>query len=151
MLRIRIRDPVTLWPLDPGSGIGFFPDPGSRIPNPYFWELNDNFLGKKLYNSLKIGPNFFLVHFKNKIIYLQFCEICRYIKKYDKKISYLSFVAVFGSGMGKKSGSRIRDKHPGSATLSFVIRPILEINCWFWSILLFGKLDQLPVNISFKS
>jgi hypothetical protein len=31
----------------------------------------------------------------------------------------LSFAAVFGSGMGKNPdpGSRIRDKHPGSATL----------------------------------
>ncbi len=38
VLRIRIRDPVPFWPLDPdpGSGIGFFriPDPGSRIPDP---------------------------------------------------------------------------------------------------------------------
>ena len=49
------------WIRDLGSGIGFFriPDLGSRIPNPYFWELIDNFLGKKFYNSLKIGPNFF--------------------------------------------------------------------------------------------
>jgi hypothetical protein len=33
--------------------------------------------------------------------------------------SPLSFVAVFGSGIrdGKKSGSGIRDKHPGSAAL----------------------------------
>jgi hypothetical protein len=31
--------------------------------------------------------------------------------------SPLSFVEVFGFGMGKKSGSEIRDKHPGSATL----------------------------------
>ncbi len=30
VLRIRIRDPVPFWPLDPGSGMGFFPDPGSR-------------------------------------------------------------------------------------------------------------------------
>ncbi len=31
-----IRDPVPFWPLDPGSGIGFFriPDLGSRIPDP---------------------------------------------------------------------------------------------------------------------
>ncbi len=29
VLRIRIRDPVPFWPLDPGSGIGFF-----RIPDP---------------------------------------------------------------------------------------------------------------------
>ncbi len=57
--------------LTPESGIPkrFFPDPGSRIPNPYFWELIDNFLGKKFYNSLKIGPNYFLRHFKNKIIF----------------------------------------------------------------------------------
>jgi hypothetical protein len=42
------------------------PDPGYRIrclfdpwiPNPYFLELIDNFLGKMFYNSLKIGPNF---------------------------------------------------------------------------------------------
>ncbi len=26
----------------------FFPDPGSRIPNPYFWEHSDNFLSKKI-------------------------------------------------------------------------------------------------------
>jgi hypothetical protein len=32
VLRIRIRDPVLFWPLDPGSGIGFFliPDCGSQ-------------------------------------------------------------------------------------------------------------------------
>ncbi len=35
VLRIRIRDPVLFWPLDPGSGIGFFriSDPGSLIPD----------------------------------------------------------------------------------------------------------------------
>ncbi len=43
---------------DPGSGIGFFPDPGSRIPTPYFLELSDK-LGKKFYNSLKTGQIFF--------------------------------------------------------------------------------------------
>ncbi len=57
-----IRDPVPFWPLDPGSGIGFFriPDLGSRIPNPYIWEHIEKFLGKNFKNSLKIGPNFFL-------------------------------------------------------------------------------------------
>jgi hypothetical protein len=56
---------------DPGSGIGFFPDigslipnPGFRIPTPYFLELSDKFLGKKFYNSLKTGPNFFSSAFK---------------------------------------------------------------------------------------
>ncbi len=49
-------DPRSVAFLTPGSGIGFFPDPGSWIPNPYFWELSDNFLGKKFYNS---WPKFF--------------------------------------------------------------------------------------------
>jgi hypothetical protein len=71
VLRIRIRDPVPFWPLDPGPGIGFFriPDLGSRIPNPYIWEHSEHFLGKTFNNSLKIGPNFFLQHFINKIIF----------------------------------------------------------------------------------
>ncbi len=53
-LRTRIRD-------------RFFS--GSRIPNPYSWELSDKLLGKKFYYSLKTGPNFFLQHFKYKIIF----------------------------------------------------------------------------------
>ncbi len=69
VLRIRIRDPGLgpFWPLDPGSGIGLFriSDPGSRIPNSYFWELSDNFLDKKFHYSLKFGPNFVLEQFKN--------------------------------------------------------------------------------------
>ncbi len=52
---------LTLDP-DLGSGIGFFS--GSRIPTRYFLELCDKFLGKKFYNSLKTGPNFFLKHLK---------------------------------------------------------------------------------------
>ncbi len=72
------------WIRDPGSGMGFFriPDLGSRIPRPYFEELIDNFFGKKFYNSLKIGPNFFLQHFKTKIIY-NFVKFCGYIKRFD--------------------------------------------------------------------
>jgi hypothetical protein len=62
-------DPGSGALLTPGSGIrnGFFPDPGfripdfgSRIPKPYFEELFENFFGKNFYNSLKIGPIFFL-------------------------------------------------------------------------------------------
>jgi hypothetical protein len=54
---------------DPWIRDRLFPDPGSRIPNPYFRELSDNFLDKKFYNSLKICPSFFLQHFKSKIIF----------------------------------------------------------------------------------
>ncbi len=59
----RIRDPEEVYS---GSRIS---DPGSRIPNPYFLQLGDKFFGKKFYNSLKTGPNFFLQHFKNKLIF----------------------------------------------------------------------------------
>ncbi len=102
VLRIRIRDQLPFWPLepDPGSGIGFFriPDLGSWIPIPYFWELNDKFLGKKFYNFLKTGQNCFLQHFKHKIIYfVKFVAT----KKGMTKIFFHSFVAVFGSGMGE--------------------------------------------------
>ncbi len=58
---------------DPGSGAFLTPENvyfGSRITNPYFLELSDKFLGKKFYNSLKNGPNFFLQYFK-KIRLLQ--------------------------------------------------------------------------------
>jgi len=56
--------------LTPGSGIQnrFFPDLGSRIPNPYYWELNDNFLGKKHYNSCQLAQIFSVpTVFKNKV------------------------------------------------------------------------------------
>ncbi len=110
MLRIRIRDPVPFWPLDPGSGIGFFRIPD---PNPYFWELSDSFLGKKFYNSLKIGPNFFLQHFKTKIMYNFLTFVATLKEMTSNFFSPLSFVAVFGSGMGKNqdlgSGINIPD------------------------------------------
>jgi hypothetical protein len=78
----------------PGSGIGLF-----RIPNPYFLELSDKFLGIKFYNSLKAGPNFFLQHFKNKIVFI-------YVKFVGTKKGMTTnfffappFVEVFGSGI----------------------------------------------------
>jgi hypothetical protein len=117
-LRIRIRGPVPFWPLDPGSGIGFFqiPDLGSRIPNPYFWEHSDNFLSKKLYDSLKIGPKIFFLII-SKLNNFKFCEICGYKKKYDNKFCFTPlFCCCFWirdprSGI-RDPGSEIRD--PGS-------------------------------------
>ncbi len=79
---LRIRYPVPFWLIRNR----FFPDLGSRIPNPYFWELSDIFLGKKFYNSLKVGPNYFLQHFKNKNFF---------------SLSLLSPFLDPGSGMGK--------------------------------------------------
>jgi hypothetical protein len=68
-------------------------------------------LGKKFYNSLKIGPNFFTQHFKTKII-LNFGKFVATQKDMTTKFSSpLSFVAVFGSGI-RDPRSGIRD--PGS-------------------------------------
>ncbi len=119
----EIRDPEPFWPLDPGS----------RIPNPYFWELSDNFLGKKFYNSLKIGPNFFLQHFKNKIV--QFCEIYYFKKKVSQQIFFHPCLSLLfwdpgseiwdpGSGMGK-------NQDPGSGI------NIPDPQDWFWQKLNF--------------
>ncbi len=102
---------MPFWPLDPGS----------RILNPYFWELSDNFLGKKFYNSLKIGPDFFLAHIKNKIIFNLWNLWLQ--KRYDNKFfSPLSFCFLLFLDPGwVKIGIRVKigigDKHPGSATL----------------------------------
>ncbi len=69
-------DPGSSAFLTPGSGIGFFriPGLGSRILNPYFWELSDNFLSKKVYNSL--------------IMAQIFCEIYGYKKSCDNKLFF---------------------------------------------------------------
>jgi hypothetical protein len=37
-------------------------------PNDVVW-LYNFFFGKKFFDSLKIGPNYFLQHFKNKIMF----------------------------------------------------------------------------------
>ncbi len=86
---LRIRDPVPFWPLDPGSRSRFFPDTWSRIPdpNPIFLRTYWQFLVKKFYNSLKIGPNIFSSAVQNWNN-LQFCEMCGYIKSYDNKFFF---------------------------------------------------------------
>ncbi len=70
---------------------------------------------------MKIGPNFFLQHFKNKIIYIFVKFVATKKGMTTNLFSPLSFVPAFGSGIrdpGSGMGKiRIRDKHPGSATL----------------------------------
>jgi hypothetical protein len=65
-LRFVLRSGVLCF-LTPGNGNRFF-----RIPNPCFCELGDNFLGRKLCNSVKIDPNFCLGHFKTIINFVKF-------------------------------------------------------------------------------
>jgi hypothetical protein len=75
-------------------------------------------LGKTFYNSLKTGPNFFLQHLKNKIIFnfVKFVAIKKGLT--TNFFSPLSSVAVLGSGIQDPEWVkiRIRDKHPGSET-----------------------------------
>jgi hypothetical protein len=92
-------------------------------------------LGKKFYNSLKTGPNFFLQHLKNKIIF-------NFVKFVATKkgltiifFSPLSFVAVLGSEIRDLEWVkiRIRDKHPGSLTLYGIYRlDTWSILIWDW-------------------
>jgi len=58
-------------------------------------------LGKNFNNSWKIGPNFFLQHIKNKIIFSFVKFVATKNGLTTKFFSPLSFIAVFGSGMGK--------------------------------------------------
>jgi hypothetical protein len=103
--------------LTPGSRIRnrFFPDPGlgSRIPNPYFRGLGDNFLGKNFNNSWKIGPNCFLQHIKNKIIFNFVKFVATKNGLTTKNFSPLSFVAVFESGIQDSGWVKIRIRDPG--------------------------------------
>ncbi len=102
-----VADPGSGAFLTPGSGIRnrFFPDLESRILNPYIWELNDNFLCKKFYNSLKIGPNFFLQHLKTKIIFNLVKFVATYRKKLWQKFFFHSSLLL----LFLNPGSEIRD------------------------------------------
>jgi hypothetical protein len=100
--------------LDAWSGIrkpvGFYriPDLGSRIPNPYFWELSDNFLGKKFYNTLKIVTIFFLQLSKIKQFSILW-NLCLQKKVSKKNFSPLSDP---GSGIPDPGSGIVRDKNP---------------------------------------
>jgi hypothetical protein len=103
---LRIRDPVLFdpWIRDPE-----YVFPGSRIPYPYFCELIDNFLSKKFHNSLKIGPNFFLQHFKNKISLIMLNLWLQKKGITTNFFSPFSFAAVFGSEIQDPEWVKIRD------------------------------------------
>ncbi len=113
--RLRHHRRTGIWCLfDPWTWIR---DPGSQTH--IFLELSDKFLGKIFYNSLKTGPNFFLHHFKNKMIFY-FVKFVATKKGMTTNFFHPSLLLRFLdplSGTGKKSVSGIRDKHPRSATL----------------------------------
>jgi hypothetical protein len=86
-----------------GSGSGAFLTPESQTHIFY-----------KFYNSLKTGPNLFLQHFKNKIIFsfVKFVATKKGMTKLFFHPSLLLRLLDPGSGMGKKSGSGINIPDP---------------------------------------
>ena len=103
----------------------------------------DNFLAKKFYNSLKIASNYFLQHFKNKIIF-NFVKFAATKNGMIKKMFHPSHLLLF-----LDPGSEIRDpgwvkirirnteifghKNPGSALDQdpFWIRiQVFSLKCW---------------------
>ncbi len=137
--------------LSPGSGIRnrFIPDPGSRIPNLYFWEPSDNFLGKKFHNSLKFGPNFFLEQFKNLIIlhFVKFVATKKCLtKNFHPSLFYLfldpgSVIRDPGSGMGKNQdpgfGINIPDPQHWIQHMKF-------LHFFLFLLVIFALLDSDP-------
>jgi hypothetical protein len=70
-------------------------------------------LGKKLNNSLKIDPNFFLQHFKTKII-INFVKFVATKKgMITNFFSPLSFLAVLGSRIRDLGWVKFRIQDPG--------------------------------------
>ncbi len=89
---------------DPGSGA--FLTPGS----PYFWRFSDHFLGKNFNKSLKMGPNFSIHYFKNKILF-NFVTFVATKKGMTTNFFHPSLLLLFldlGSGI-RDPGSRIKD------------------------------------------
>jgi hypothetical protein len=124
---------------DPGSGAFWTPESGirnrffsgSRIPNPYFGKLCDNFLGKKYY-SLSIGSIFFLYLFENKINFY-FTKFLATKKKVRQLIfSPFLFCFVVGYGMDKNqdpgSGKKIPDPQHCKSDSATLLRPPTNIN-----------------------
>jgi hypothetical protein len=99
---------------------------GSRIPNQFLGKLGDNFSGKNtLLKFCENYPKFFSLPVRKKHNF-QFCGICVYKKGRTTIFSPFSFVAVVGCWIRdprfRDPGwikTRVRDKHPGSATLQF--------------------------------
>ncbi len=80
---------------------------------------------------MRTGPNFFLQHLKNKIIFNFVKFVATKIGLTTNFFSPLSFVAVFGSGIRDQEWVkiRIRDEHPGSATLIIREKKLHGSNC----------------------
>ncbi len=108
MLRIRIQDPVPFSPLDPGSGLDFFPD--LRSSTHYFKRLETIYRVKCTIILCQL-VQIFSVPVQN-LNNFRFCKICCY-KKIRQLIFYpSSFVALVESG--------IRDPRSGTQETGWI-------------------------------
>jgi hypothetical protein len=137
VLRIRIRDPVLFWPLDPRSGKSIF-----RIPDrTHISESLLQFFGLKiitfLVNLFKSLSSACTVHVK-KINNFQFCEIFSHCLVVFVKVNWREFLFFKlmdscsldpGSGMWR---ILIRDKHPVSVVIipNYTHRNIMKNLTW---------------------
>ncbi len=134
--------------LTPGSGIRkrFFPDTGSRNPDfgsqsHIFESLVTIFWAKRSIILWKSAQIFFFSTSKLKQFSILW-NLWLHKKVWQKKFSPLSFVAVYGSEIRDPElvKIRIRDKHPGSATLHTNKRiknyllPIYQVIICRWTI-----------------
>jgi hypothetical protein len=101
-----------LLTLDSGSGIRFFRIPDLNSQTDIFDKINDNFFGKKYYNSWCL---YYL--FKNKIIYfLKFVATKNGWTKNSFSPPFLVLLLDPGSVMDKIKNQDPGDNHPGSAS-----------------------------------
>jgi hypothetical protein len=91
----------------------WIPDLGSRVPNPYFLELSDKILGKKFYNSLKTGPNFFFRISKIKFFY-NFVKFLATEKVMTTIFFHPSFLLLFLDPRSEIRDPRSGIRDPGS-------------------------------------
>jgi hypothetical protein len=74
-------------------------------------------LGKKFYNYLKTGPNFFLQQFKTKIInnFVKFVAAKKGMTtNFFSSLSFVLLFAVFGSGIQDQGSGMDKNHDPGS-------------------------------------
>jgi hypothetical protein len=130
MLRIRIRDPVLLWPLDPDTG-EFFWKPDLESPTHIYQSLETIFGVKKNLNSLSIGSHFYLSLFKNEVFSILW-NLC--LQKKEKNL--FTFPPPFcccwiRDPVWKKSGSTKNIPDPQHCTAhSNMLTPYQLPNLW---------------------
>ncbi len=123
---------MPFWPLDPdpGSGIGFFPNPGSPIPDPkpIFLRVYDKFVGKSSIILWKL-TQIFLFSTSVKFVATKKGMITNFLSSGIRDPG--SEIRDPRSGIRDPGWVKIRiqDKRPGSATLERLLGFLRLILC----------------------